>query len=141
MIPRVEKSLQYAYRDRRVRRRIVRRDWIISINAAVREHDINYSNLIYGLNKSNMIIDRKILADLAKYEPYSFKAVVDEIKNVPNLKIKPKQEFPYNEALAKGFIIEGPIIERTQEELNVPMLKYRNLDKLTPQQIEDIKKL
>jgi large subunit ribosomal protein L20 len=141
MVPRVEKSLQYAYRDRRVKRRNVRRDWILSINAAVREHDINYSNFIYGLNRSNMIINRKILADLAVNEPYSFKAVIDEVKLNPNIKLKPKDEIPYMEALARGYIIQGPVKQKVQEELDVPILGYRNAEKLTPEQIEELKRM
>lgn len=79
-ITRVEKSLQKSYAGRKVRPRIMRRNWIHSINTVARELDINYSTLICGLNRSNIILDRKILADLAQNEPYSFKAVVDEIK-------------------------------------------------------------
>jgi ribosomal protein L20 len=141
MIPRVEKALQYAYRDRRVRRRRARRDWIISINAAVREHNINYSNFIYALNRSNIILNRKILSELAINEPYSFKAVVDEIKLHPNIKIKPTDEIPYNEALARGYLIQGPVKEVPQRELDVPLLTYRNLDKRTPEEIEELKRM
>src|SRR5690349_18720999 len=79
-IRRLFKALQYQYKSRRLRRREVRTDWIRSINAGVRDLDINYSRFIYGLNRSNMVLDRKILANLAQYEPYSFKAVVDEVR-------------------------------------------------------------
>ena len=80
MIPRVEKAMQYAFRDRRVRPRIYRREWILRIGAAVKEHYVNYSRFICGLTHSNIELNRKILADLALNEPYSFKAVVDEVK-------------------------------------------------------------
>ena len=65
-IPRAEKSLQKAYIGRRLRRRTVRRNWITSINAAVREHNVRYSTFICGLNRSNIILDRKILSNLAQ---------------------------------------------------------------------------
>jgi large subunit ribosomal protein L20 len=80
VIPRVEKGLQKAFKGRKMRRRILRRDWIQSINTASRDLNINYSRFICGLNRSNIELDRKILANLAQNEPYSFKAVVDEIK-------------------------------------------------------------
>lgn len=79
-IPRVEKSLQKAYIGRKLRPRNLRRNWIQNINAAARDLHINYSQLICGLNRSNLVLDRKILSELAQYEPYSFKAIVDEIK-------------------------------------------------------------
>lgn len=79
-IPRVEKSLARAYVGRKLRRRNVRREWISTINAATKDLDMKYSHFMCGLTRSNIQLDRKILADLAKYEPYSFKAVVDEVK-------------------------------------------------------------
>ena len=60
-IRRLHKSLQYQYRDRRVKKRIFRRTWIETLNAATKEHGINYSRFIMCLNRSNIIIDRKIL--------------------------------------------------------------------------------
>ncbi len=78
---RVHRSLRFAYRDRRVKKRLVRQAWIQTINAGVREFGVNYSNFIYGLNRSNIVLDRKILADLAINEPYSFKSVFDEVEN------------------------------------------------------------
>jgi large subunit ribosomal protein L20 len=72
---------QHMYRDRRKKRRNVRREWIHSINAAVREHGLNYSSFANALvKKSNIELDRKILSALAVNEPYSFKAVLDEVK-------------------------------------------------------------
>jgi len=59
----------------------MRRNWILNINAAVREHGINYSRFVNALNyKANIELDRKVLASLSHLEPYSFKAVVDEVK-------------------------------------------------------------
>ncbi len=74
----VEKSLQYAYRDRRVRKRQFRALWIQRINAAARLHGMTYSRLVDGLTKANIEIDRKILADLAVREPDAFKAILDQ---------------------------------------------------------------
>ena len=81
----VFKKLTYAYRDRKVKKRLVRRQWIHSINAAVREHGVSYSRFICGLNRSNIEVDRKILADLALTEPFSFKSVVEEVNKQTDL--------------------------------------------------------
>ena len=81
-IERVEKSLQYAYRDRRVRKRHFRALWIQRINAAVRSHDeaLTYSRFINGLMLAGIEVDRKVLADLAVHEPAAFAAIVDQAK-------------------------------------------------------------
>lgn len=71
----VHRGLVYAYRDRKVRKREFRSLWIVRINAAVREHGLNYSRFIYGLDKANVALDRKILADLAVSDPAGFAAV------------------------------------------------------------------
>jgi len=73
----VEKGLQYAYRDRRVRKREFRALWIQRINALVREHGLTYGRFIDGLGKAGVAVDRKVLADLAVREPAAFKAIVD----------------------------------------------------------------
>ena len=75
----VIRALQYAYRDRRNKKRDLRGLWITRINAAVREHGVSYSRFLCGLTRSNIILDRKILADLAVSEPYSFKSVIEEV--------------------------------------------------------------
>ncbi|MCX6725089.1 MAG: 50S ribosomal protein L20 [Candidatus Saccharibacteria bacterium] len=72
----VTKSLQHAYRDRRNRKRTFRQVWNARINAAARLHDTTYSRLIAALKTANIILDRKILAELAVNEPKSFEAVV-----------------------------------------------------------------
>tara|TARA_B100001248_G_scaffold261956_1_gene255195 strand:+ start:1650 stop:1997 length:348 start_codon:yes stop_codon:yes gene_type:complete len=78
---RVEKNMQYAYRDRRNRKREFRKLWIIRINAACRELGMKYSEFIEKLNKNNLQIDRKVLASLAYEDPGAFKAIVEKIKN------------------------------------------------------------
>jgi large subunit ribosomal protein L20 len=77
-LQRVEKALQYAYRDRRNRKRDFRGLWIQRINAGTREHGLTYSKFINGLTKAGIEIDRKVLADLAVYEPAAFKTIVDQ---------------------------------------------------------------
>lgn len=75
---RVEKGLQYAYRDRKARKRDFRSLWIQRINAAARELGMTYSNFMNGLNKAGIDIDRKVLADLAVHEPSTFKSLVGQ---------------------------------------------------------------
>ena len=79
-IEKVEKGLQYAYRDRRNKKRAFRGLWIQRINAAVREHGMTYGRFIDGLNKAGIEVDRKVLSDMAIHEPAAFKALVDAAK-------------------------------------------------------------
>ncbi|ORE93613.1 50S ribosomal protein L20 [Acuticoccus yangtzensis] len=76
----VEKANQYAYRDRKVRKREFRALWVQRINAAVRPLGLTYSRLIDGLNKAEIDIDRKVLADLAMNEPAAFAAIVEQAR-------------------------------------------------------------
>ncbi|MFU0505907.1 50S ribosomal protein L20 [Pseudaminobacter sp. NGMCC 1.201702] len=76
----VEKSLQYAYRDRKNRKRNFRALWVQRINAAVREHGLTYGRFIDGLNKAGIEIDRKVLSDMAIHEPQAFAALVGKAK-------------------------------------------------------------
>ncbi len=76
----VEKALQYAYRDRRTRKRDFRSLWIQRINAGAREHGLTYSQFMHGLSTAGIEVDRKVLADLAVREPDSFRALVDQAK-------------------------------------------------------------
>ncbi|MCC6793341.1 MAG: 50S ribosomal protein L20 [Thermomicrobiales bacterium] len=73
-------ALQYAYRDRRVRKRDMRRLWIIRINAAARINGITYSRFIQGLKAAGVIVDRKMLADLAVRDAAAFAAIADVAK-------------------------------------------------------------
>jgi len=72
----VEKGMTYSYRDRRVRRREFRSLWIVRINAAARLYGMNYSSLIAAMKKQNMLIDRKMLADLAVHDLKAFEQLV-----------------------------------------------------------------
>lgn len=79
-LQRVEKALQYAYRDRRNKKRDFRGLWIQRINAGVRELGLNYSVFINGLSKAGIQVDRKIMADLAMNQPEAFKVLVEKAK-------------------------------------------------------------
>ena len=81
-LERLEKSLQYAYRDRRQKKRDFRGLWIQRINAAVREHGITYSRFIAGLKRAEIELDRKILAAIAYDDPSAFAAIVEQVKDV-----------------------------------------------------------
>ena len=73
----VDKAGQYAYRDRKVRKRTFRALWIQRINAAARENGLTYGRLIDGLKKAGIELDRKVLADIAVHEPATFKGLVE----------------------------------------------------------------
>jgi large subunit ribosomal protein L20 len=73
----VQRSLRFAYRDRRARKRQFRRLWVVRINAAARQHDISYSTLMHGLKRAGVALDRKTLADLAVRDSAAFAQVVD----------------------------------------------------------------
>lgn len=77
----LERSLVYAYRDRRQKKRDFRRLWIVRINAACRLNDISYSRFINGLNKAKIKLDRKILADLAMNDAKAFAALAKQAKD------------------------------------------------------------
>jgi large subunit ribosomal protein L20 len=74
----VEKAMQYAYRDRKRKKRTFRALWIQRINAAVREHGMTYGRFIHGLSQAGIEIDRKVLADIAVKDAAAFKALVDQ---------------------------------------------------------------
>ena len=76
----VEKAMQYATRDRAVKKRDFRRLWVQRINAAARLHGLSYSRLIDGMNKAGIEIDRKVLSDMAIHEPDAFAAVASQAK-------------------------------------------------------------
>lgn len=76
----VDKSMQYAYRDRKNRKRTFRALWIQRLNAAVRDFGLTYSRFIDGLHKAGIELDRKVLSDLAIREPAAFAAIVEKAK-------------------------------------------------------------
>ena len=76
----VQHSLQYAYRDRRVRKRDFRRLWIVRINAAARMHDLSYSQMMHGLKRAEGTVDRNVLSDLAVHQPKTLAALAERAK-------------------------------------------------------------
>ncbi|MBK9152393.1 MAG: 50S ribosomal protein L20 [Saprospiraceae bacterium] len=76
----VEKALQYAYRDRKNKKRAFRRLWIVRINAAVRPYGMSYSKFIHALSQKQIGLNRKVLADLAMNHPDAFRSVVEKVK-------------------------------------------------------------
>jgi large subunit ribosomal protein L20 len=80
----LEKSMQYAYRDRRAKKREFRSLWIQRINAGVRAEGITYSKFINGLIKSGITLDRKVLADIAYNNPEAFKSIVKKVQSSLN---------------------------------------------------------
>ena len=80
----MEKAMQYAYRDRRVKKRNFRSLWIQRINAGVRAEGLTYSKFINGLNKSGIKLDRKILAEIAYNNPEAFKTIVKKAQAALN---------------------------------------------------------
>jgi large subunit ribosomal protein L20 len=98
----VDRSLVYAYRDRKNRKRTMRSLWIIRINAAARQHDLSYSQFVAGCKKAGIELDRKVLADLAVSDPAAFGAVAEKAKSAlatddtkaekPAQRAKPKAE-------------------------------------------------
>jgi large subunit ribosomal protein L20 len=79
-MPAVDRAGQYAYRDRRNRKRVFRRLWITRISAAVRAQGLTYGRFINGLSRAGVDVDRKMLADLAVHEPAAFGALVEKAK-------------------------------------------------------------
>jgi len=76
----VNRALQYAYRDRKVRKRSFRSLWIIRINAAARQHGLSYSRFVNGLKKADIDLDRKVLADMAMNDPQAFEKLALLVK-------------------------------------------------------------
>ena len=79
-IEKVEKGLQYAYRDRRNRKRAFRALWIQRINAGARENGLTYAQFMNGMKKAGVELDRKVLSDLAHREPEAFKSLVEQAR-------------------------------------------------------------
>ena len=128
--PRVVKALTNMYKERKLKKRLMRRSWIISINAAAREHNMPYNRLIYGLNHSNVELDRKVLAELGCYEPLTFKAVLDEIKLQTDLvsEDQHRELNAFTNAVAQGLVVLPgeplPPLEEAKAQGREKPLKY-----------------
>jgi large subunit ribosomal protein L20 len=142
----VHRAAQFAYRDRKVKKRVMRREWISTINSAVKEHGLTYSKFAFALQKkSNIELDRKILATLAQTEPLSFKSVFDEVKLQSGvaeiMRRKPlvaqMTGVSYPEALTKGYIVENTLgsdlakIIRTEPKADIVGLRFPERDAKT----------
>ena len=79
----VQRSLAFAYRDRRAKKRDFRRFWIVRINAAARLHEMSYSSLMHGLKTAGIALDRKVLADIAVHDPSTFGLFVEAARQAP----------------------------------------------------------
>ena len=97
------KSLWYAYRDRRARRRDLRRLWITRINAAARLNGISYSRFIYAMKQANIELDRKSLADIAVRDPEAFSAIVEVAKEVRGKRGTEERAFDRNATVGEYF--------------------------------------
>ena len=78
----VMKAAQYAYRDRRQRKRMMRRLWIVRINAAARQNGVKYSELVHWMTKADIQIDRRVLADIALHEPAHFQQIIETARRL-----------------------------------------------------------
>ena len=83
----VEKAGQYAYRDRKVKKRSFRAIWIQRINAAVREQGLTYGVFMHGIKLAGITLDRKVMADIAMHEPDSFKAIIAQAQSALDAKV------------------------------------------------------
>ena len=138
MVPKVEKAQARAYHGRKLRPRELKKEWIMTINAAVREHNLTYSQFIWALNRSNMELNRMILADLAVNEPYSFKCIVDEIKLQSGFEGVNTQEFSLFDALGQGHLVYGKVKgEQDAPKFSKYTLDYIQVRKDIPQQEQD----
>jgi len=123
----VMKSLSYAYRDRKQRKRNFRKLWISRINAAARLDGLSYSKLINGLSKANVEVNRKILADLAVSEPAAFSAIVEVAKKalagetMPAAKAAPK---------AAPKAVEAAPVAKTEETVDLSSMTVAELKAL-----------
>lgn len=79
-LEKVEKALQYAYRDRRVRKRNFRSLWIVRINAGAREHGLTYSQFMNGMKRAGIELDRKVLADIVVRDPGTFRTLAEQAR-------------------------------------------------------------
>lgn len=109
-IKRVEKGLQNAYRERRLKKREARSTQILQVGAGSREHGLTYSKLIRGLYLSDIGLNRKMLSAIARQEPYSFRAIVEEVRTAMRCSLSPFS--PGITAFALSGYLDGTLPER-----------------------------
>ena len=86
----------------------------MAINSAAREHNLSYSKMIWALNRSNLECNRLILADMAVNEPYTFKAILDELKLQTGVEPLQREEFSIYDALGQGHLVYGEVKEEEE---------------------------
>ena len=103
----VDRSMQYATRDRRAKKRTIRALWIVRLNAAVREHGMNYSTFMGGLIKAGIEVNRKVLSDIAIHEPAAFATFIEQAKAALT---KSQKILQINGGATNGsFVVRAPI--------------------------------
>lgn len=131
----VMRSLAYAYRDRKQRKRDFRRLWIARINAAARTHDISYSRLTYGLKCAGIEINRKMLSEIAIHDAKAFEALVNEAKKAidngtkPTDKVIEKKEVKKVEAKKEEVKVETEVKKDTADLSSMTVTELKALAK------------
>lgn len=119
-IRRVEKGLLLAYRGRKIKKRTARQEWITQIAAGSREHGLAYSQLINGMGRARIGVDRKMMAMLAQQEPYSFRAIVEEAKaSLKSIVLQGRRE-PRGE-IAPAMVPDGQASTRVEQRIDLPV--------------------
>lgn len=123
-------SGKYAYRDRRQNKRNFRKIWITRINAAARENDMSYSKFIDGLNKAGVVINRKMLSELAINDPKAFSDLVKISKDALNGKVAPKTEVKENKEEKPAKKAETKKTEAKKESVDLSKMTVAELKEL-----------
>lgn len=134
----VMKSLSYAYRDRKQRKRNFRKLWITRINAAARLNGLSYSRLIDGLNKANVEVNRKMLADIAVNDPAGFAQIAQIAKD--GLAGKVAAPAPKKVAPKKAPVVEAPVVETVVAEEAPVVEEAKDLSKMTVAELKALAK-
>ena len=124
----VEKGMQYAYRDRKNKKRTFRALWIQRINAAVREYDMSYSVFMNKLSQAGIEMNRKVLADLAMNNPAAFKAVVDKVKDY--VATNPQNPITITELCELSFVSRRTLQYSFESILGINPLRFLRLTRL-----------
>lgn len=149
---RLEKALQYSYRDRKAKKRTLRSNFIVQLGNATRIHGVSYSQFMHGLVVNNIHLNRKMLADLSVNEPYSFQAIVEQVKDtikVKNLEDKRVtslpdkiKHLPMDWETMKKYVQLHDELEQISSESNnddrVSLLIQESLKKAKEQNIKDL---
>lgn len=125
---RVRKALQHAYKGRKLKKRDARSLWIQKVNAAAREHGLAYSQLIHGMDKNGIELNRKVLAEISMTEPFTFKSVCSTLQSL--------EHFDLNRSMTKckvrDLYISKPTVEEwpSDEELKIRQERLENAEEV-----------